>query len=151
MVGCSRSKGYMDVKEPNIKAELPDIRIRTYGTDSTHKAELADIDTHWVEFDVIFCSSTITCALDFNQPVYRVYLFPGIFTAIQRDGLQIVGRQRSVMMREIVMALPKRPKKEKGRRTHQTFFSPLPMNHDMGAVTEAEVAKIMAPRDLKVP
>lgn len=52
-------------------------------------------------------------------------------------------------MREIVMALPKRPKKEKGRRPHQKFFSPLPMNHDMGAVTEAEVGKIMASRDVK--
>eukprot|EP00903_Cladosiphon_okamuranus_P022871 g21063.t1 len=40
-----------------VKAKFPNIRIRAYGADSPHKAELGDIETYWAEFDVIFYTS----------------------------------------------------------------------------------------------
>lgn len=150
VIACFGSKSYMDSTEANIKAEDPDIKIRTYSSDSPHKAELADIDTHWAEFDVIFYTATITVALDYNGPVYRVYLFPDIFTCTPRDLLQMAGRGRCVLMGEIIVALPKRAKKKKGKkRRPQIYYSGLPKTHDMIAATEAEVTKIMASRDVR--
>lgn len=68
VIGCFGSKGDMDATEAIIKAELPDIRIRTHGADSPHKAELADIHTQCAGFDVIFYTSTIS--------VYSPRLYP---------------------------------------------------------------------------
>lgn len=124
VIGCFGSKSEMDAMEANMKLQFPDTRIRAYGADSPHKAELGDIETHWAEFDVIFYTSTITVALDFNQAVHRVYLFPDIFTATPRDLLQMAGRARDVTKKELVLALPKCRKTKKGdaRRPPQTYF-----------------------------
>lgn len=149
VVGCFGSTGYMDATEANLKVKFPDIRTRSYGADSPHKAELVDIETHWAELDVIFCTSTITCALDFNQQVHNVYLFPDIFTVTPRDVLQMAGRATWVITFLIVLALPKRHKKTRGNQRappRRTYF--FPRSHDMTAATEAEVAKIMASRDV---
>ena len=150
VIACFGSKSYMDSTEANIQAEDPDINIRKYSSDSPHKAELADIDTHWAVFDVIFYTATITVALDYNGPVHRVYLFPDIFTCTPRDLLQMAGRGRCVITGEIIVALPKRAKKKKGKkRRPQIYYSGLPKTHDMIAATEAEVTKIMESRDVR--
>ncbi|CAM9748651.1 unnamed protein product, partial [Ectocarpus sp. 8 AP-2014] len=104
VVVCVGSKKYMEATEENLKRKVTDreLKIRTYFADSPHKSELADINTHWQEFDVVMYTSTITVAIDYTLPVHRVYYFPDVSTSPPRDTLQGSGRSRDVTTGEVI-------------------------------------------------
>lgn len=79
--------------------------LHTQASNDEYKKYLEDVNTYWLNYQVVLFSSTIECGIDFNKPhFHKIYgiIKSGFYTCSQRSFLQMIGRIRQVKSDEIL-------------------------------------------------
>lgn len=136
------------IKEENLRRKVEDreLKIRTYCAGSPHKSELADINTHWQDFDVVMYTSTITVAVHYMLPVHRAYCFPDVFASPPRDTLQGSGDSEMLPQGKSLRLC-----RSARRGALKRFYFPLPEAPDMNLAMQAELEKVLKVGRCRVP
>lgn len=82
---------------------LDDTQIGLYHADGEQQGALLDVNKHWPNKKLIIFTSTITCSVDSQGKVDQIYAIPCIWTTSPRVLLQIIGRARWNLNREVVV------------------------------------------------
>lgn len=82
---------------------LDDTKIGLYHADGEQQGELLDVNKHWPNKKLIIFTSTITCSVDYQGKVDRIYAIPCVWTTSPRVLLQMIGRARNNISGEVVV------------------------------------------------
>jgi hypothetical protein len=70
--------------------------IGLYTGDSDNGYHFGDVDLHWKKNDVTVCNGTVSTGIDYNELIWRIYVFPSVRADRPRDTHQRGGRARKM-------------------------------------------------------